>query len=387
MEKTSTSLPTQRQCKQQSFSLGLYDPRRKRPLQELPFLQRPVSDQLGWSCSTTLILNVRVTASSQVEHHLNSLKKLDIMSIRPTFVTTHQQLRLDLDIAVEREIDGVGMGVLSDGTPFLNIRGLARMCGVDHAQIIRITSDWIQTPLRPREQKIRELVRAQGADDRVAFIAIHKNGTIHHSIPDAVCMAILEYYAFEARAASDTASRNYRILARKGFQAFIYAQVGYNPSGSANVAWRQFHDRVSLTYHTVPDGYFSVFKEVASLLVTLIREGANLGQSFIPDISIGQRWSSFWKQHNLEVIYGARLRYEHNYPAYFPQAASNPQLPFCYPDDALGEFRKWVREEYVAKHMPTYLNDKVRQGQIAAPAARAALDAFTPKRLASRTAR
>ena len=97
------------------------------------------------------------------------------MSNSASIVTTPQQLRLDLEVAVEREIDGVGMGVLSDGTPFLNIRGLARMCGVNHASIIRITADWLQTPPRPREQKIRELVRAQGADDTIAFIAVNKN--------------------------------------------------------------------------------------------------------------------------------------------------------------------------------------------------------------------
>jgi hypothetical protein len=31
-----------------------------------------------------------------------------------------------------------------------------------------------------------------------------------------------------------------------------------------------------------------------------------------------------------------RIKYEHNYPAYFPQAISNPQHPCYYPDDALG---------------------------------------------------
>ena len=291
-------------------------------------------------------------------------------------VTTPEQLRLDLDIVVEREVDGVGMGVLTDGTPFLNLRGLARMCGVDHTTIIRITADWVQTPLRPREQKIRELVRAQGADDGVAFIAISKNGTIHHAVPSAVCMAILEYYAFEARSESDTAANSYRVLARKGFNDFIYAQVGYNPAGTANVAWQQFHDRVSLAYHTVPDGYFSVFKEIADLFVTMIRGGANLGKTFIPDISVGQHWAKFWSAENLEVLYGERIKYEHNYPAYFPQSASNPQPAYCYPDDALAEFRDWVRKEYIAKRMPAYLDQKVREGKIAAPAARRALDAF-----------
>ena len=110
-------------------------------------------------------------------------------------------------------------------------------------------------------------------------------------------------------------------------QAFIYAQVGYNPTGSANIAWQQFHDRVSLSYHTVPDGYFSVFKELADLLVTLLRQGVNIGQSFIPDISVGQRWSKHLTDQNLDSVYGPRMRYEHKYPAYFPQAASNPLKP------------------------------------------------------------
>jgi len=312
------------------------------------------------------------------------MRRLDKMTKSTALTTTPEQLRFDLDIAVEREVDGVGMGVLSDGTPFLNIRGLARMCGVDHSLIVRITGDWVETPLKAREAKIRELVRAQGADDTIAFIALIKDGTIHHAIPAAVCMAILEYYAFESRVGNEDAAKSYRLLARKGFNDFIYSQVGYNPTGSANIAWQQFHDRVSLSYHTVPDGYFSVFKEIADMLVTMIRQGADIGKSFIPDISVGQAWGKFWAGENLDVVYGERLKYEHNYPDYFPQAASNPQSPWCYPDDALGEFRKWVREHYIPKKLPAYLESKVGQGAITAKKANTAIEAFKahkPKRL------
>jgi hypothetical protein len=317
--------------------------------------------------------------SSQVDHHINVLKRLDKMTTEDDLITAPKQLRLDLQVATEKEIDGVGMGVLTDGTPFLTIRGLARMCGVDHTSIIRITADWVQTPLKPREKKIREIVRAQGADDSIAFIAMPKKGMIYHAVPSAVCMAILEYYAFEARAESDHAANSFRTLARKGFTDFIYAQIGYNPTGDANLAWQQFHDRVSLSYHTVPDGYFSIFKELADIFVTLIREGANLGPSFIPDISVGVLWAKHWNAENLDVVYGERIKYEHNYPLSFPQSASNPQKPYCYPDDALGEFRKWVREVYIKDRMPVYLNQKVREGRIAAPSARKALEAFVPR--------
>lgn len=305
------------------------------------------------------------------------------MTNRKDLSTAPFQHSLDLQIAAEGEFDGIQMGVLADGTPYLSIRGLARMCGVEHSQIVRLTAAWQDIPAKPREQKIKELVRAQGADDSVAFHAIQRNGTIHHIVLPAVCMAVLEYYAFEAKGVDSAhAANSFRLLARKGFQEFIYAQVGYNPTGAPSIAWQQFHDRVSLSYHTVPDGYFSVFKELADLTVTLIRAGANLGSEFIPDISVGIHWGKHWTSNNLDVVYGQRQKYEHNYPLYFPQAASNPQQPYCYPDEALAEFRDWIKKEYHAKKMPNYLLDKVKQGQITSVQANAAIEAVTPKRIA-----
>lgn len=333
---------------------------------------------LGSFCAH-LLYTAGMMTSSRVEHHLNTLKGLDDMIKNTTVSITPKQLHLPLEIAAEREIDGVGMGVLNDGTPFLTLRGLARMCSVDIASIVRMTAQWLDTPLRPREAKIRELVRAQGFDDSVAFIAVQKMGIVQHAVPPAVCMAVLEYYAFEAKADNDHAEKSYRTLARKGFSDFIYSQVGYNPTGSVSVAWQQFHDRVTLSYHAVPAGYFSVFKEVADMLVTLIREGADLGPSFIPDISVGIHWGKHWTTDNLDIVFGDRIKYSHNYPAYFAQAASNPQPVFCYPDDALGEFRKWVREFYIPTKMPNYLSDKVKQGQIASAKATAAIAAFAPR--------
>ena len=43
---------------------------------------------------------------------------------------TSDQGTFDLGIDIERDIEGIGMGVLSDGTPYLNQRGLAALCGV-----------------------------------------------------------------------------------------------------------------------------------------------------------------------------------------------------------------------------------------------------------------
>lgn len=302
----------------------------------------------------------------------------------PTLVTTPGQLTLNLEIAAEREIDGIGMGVLSDGSTYLTIRGLAKMCGVDHSGLVRLTAQWQDSPQPPRINKIKEIIRDQGGDDARAFLAIEKDGSIHHAVPEKVCMAVLEYYAFEAAGDQrEIAARNYRLLARKSFRDFIYAAVGYNPTNSSTVAWQQFHDRVSLTYHTVPDGYFSVFKELADVMVTLIREGANLGPSFVPDISVGIHWGKHWTDNNLDNVYEPRKKYPHSYPSYFAQSTSNPQPAYCYPDEALPEFRKWMRDVYLKSKLPPYLLGKQKAGEIPAPAVTKALTALSAGRPSS----
>ena len=40
------------------------------------------------------------------------------------------------------ERDGIVMGALSDGTPYLTGRGLARMCGVENSVIFRLPNNW-----------------------------------------------------------------------------------------------------------------------------------------------------------------------------------------------------------------------------------------------------
>jgi hypothetical protein len=52
------------------------------------------------------------------------------------------QKMLKLTIAREVEIDGVQMGVMSDGTAYLTGRGLAAMCGVVHSVIQDLTNNW-----------------------------------------------------------------------------------------------------------------------------------------------------------------------------------------------------------------------------------------------------
>ena len=55
--------------------------------------------------------------------------------------TTVNDLPL-FEATIEKEINGIGMGVLNSGIPYLTQNGLAIMCGVESRSIRKITVDW-----------------------------------------------------------------------------------------------------------------------------------------------------------------------------------------------------------------------------------------------------
>lgn len=68
----------------------------------------------------------------------------------------------ELALEAEKEVQGIGMGVLSDGTPFLNQRGLAALCGVQNAHIGTISKDWADAEPKPRIAAIKAIVGKGG---------------------------------------------------------------------------------------------------------------------------------------------------------------------------------------------------------------------------------
>lgn len=292
-------------------------------------------------------------------------------------VTTFPEPPIVLRIEKEIDFDGVGMGVLSDGTPYLTLRGLARFCGVEHALISRIAQGWNSPEPRPREVKIKKYLTDQNILLSEAYIKVMHDGVPHYAFPDVVCMAILEYYAFDPNSPSrDHAVEKFRLLARRSFKDFIYTQLGYRAEARVPIQWRQFLDRVALVHDRVPNGYFCVFKEIAGIIVTLIRHGAQIDHRFVPDISVGNGWAKHWKAQLFDAHFGERRTYDHAYPEYFPQASSNPQAVFCYPDTALAEFRRWFRETYLLEKFPSYIRSKVRDGGLPAAFSDVAWRAF-----------
>jgi hypothetical protein len=134
---------------------------------------------------------------------------------------------LDLGIERQTEIRGFGMGILSDGTPFLNQRGLARLCGVRNAHIGIISSTWNEEPQKQRLKTIRAILSSSGVALQEPHIRLRRGSRAVFAYPQTVCLAILEYYAFHAGArCRDEARNNLRALAGRALQEFICTQVG-----------------------------------------------------------------------------------------------------------------------------------------------------------------
>ncbi len=134
-------------------------------------------------------------------------------------------------IGTAERVRNVGMGVLTDGTPFLNQRGLARMCGVQNAHIGTIGTEWDEPVQKPRILAIKRILASREITVSAPFIPV-KHGSVSMSCyPDFVCLAILEYYAFDAGPnIQKEAQDKYRWLAGRSLREIIYTQLGYNPA-------------------------------------------------------------------------------------------------------------------------------------------------------------
>jgi len=270
-----------------------------------------------------------------------------------------KQLVLDIGVEVQRDVNGVEMGVLENGLPFLTQTGLAKICGVARSVIFDITQDWAlhyadEVLSKDRISFIKEYLFRNGYTDPQLYVETLKDGAPHYAYPDIVCMAVLEYYAFETKTKSQVAVDNYRRLATFGLQKFIYQALGYTPPDK----WKYHHDRISLLQDGAPDGYFIVFHEVSGMIVDLINAELAVNDKTIPDISVGRCWSDHWKANAYDEAHGERIKFQHNYPSYYPQSASNPQLPWAYPNEGIAEFRRWFRHDYLVTRFPKYILTK-----------------------------
>ena len=294
---------------------------------------------------------------------------------------TPSQGTLPLGIEKTGDYGEIGMGVLSDGTPYLSQRGLAVLCGVENAHIGTISSQWNEADPKPRIQKVKAILASAGMTSNAAHVEVAHGGIKHYCYPAEICLAVLEYYAFDAGAnLQEQARQNFRLLAGSKLRDMIYQRVGYDPTGANR--FNKWHERISLNHQSAPKGYFHVFNEAHTIIYELILAGAEIGERTVVDISIGQHWGRHWEDNGLAGAFGARGKYPHRYPDDHPQARSNPQESWCYPMNALGAYREWLQDDYIeGGKFKGYLDGKVRKGDLAPSVAQLAIETIAPAQL------
>ena len=193
-----------------------------------------------------------------------------------------------LEIDTVKENDGVQMGVLKNGSPFLSQGGLARFVGIDNKHIRELSKEWTNERHNTSKKRllyIKKILDEKGYTEDSLYIKTIKNSSPYYAYPDIVCMALLKYYAFENK--NETAINRLMNLAEITFKKYIYQATGYHPKTNNVDKWHYLHDRINANKFLVPKGYFSIFREIHTLVQDLILYDFPLNDTTIPDGSVG----------------------------------------------------------------------------------------------------
>lgn len=319
-------------------------------------------DQITDSVGTSLEAASKAAANHESKSQaapLKSNKNNDLDGFKAIQTAPQKQMPLDLGIEIEKDINGIEMGVLENGIPYLTQKGLSKVAGIARSVIYDITKEWEEhfedeVLGKDRISFFKNYLFSNGFQERKLHLETMQDNSVHFAYPDLVCMAFLEYYAFESKGDNSVALENYRKFAAHGLRKFIYEALDYTGGDK----WRYYLDRVSLLKDSAPLGYFIVFQETTGLAVDLINADLPVNHKTLADISIGSCWGRHWTEENLAKDFGERIEWKHNYPNYYPQASSNPQPAKAYPDAALPYFRQWFKQEYLTTKFPKYMLTK-----------------------------
>ncbi|ESQ90841.1 hypothetical protein ABAC460_08410 [Asticcacaulis sp. AC460] len=131
--------------------------------------------------------------------------------------------KAELTVATYAEVDGIGMGLLSNGEPYLTQRGLAALCGVQNAHIGNIGRDWDSG--KPRVAAIQERLGFRRAQ---AHRVLSHDGHRLFAYDMAIAQAVLDYYALDV--AKPEAVRNRRRFADGALKSHVLKQFNAAPA-------------------------------------------------------------------------------------------------------------------------------------------------------------
>jgi hypothetical protein len=118
------------------------------------------------------------------------------------------------------EQDGIEFYTLKTGVSGMSISGLARLCGIDRRAISRLLKRIHGTKIRSEWLK-----SFLGKDLHLGLNSVSGAKIIHGE----VCVAIIGYYAFEARNKTKAAEYAFKKFAYMGLESWIQSITGWKP--------------------------------------------------------------------------------------------------------------------------------------------------------------
>lgn len=279
-----------------------------------------------------------------------------------------------LEVIKSIEVSGspIEVGILQDGTPFLSGRGLARACGISNSTLVGWGEITPQLGESHRAGKMANLLATYGYEGDRFFFKI-PDGTKFEgkanvsAYPYKVCMAFLDYYAFEAN--KEAARNSLRILSEKQLPQFILAAVNGTMAASAQPIQpqpRPSRVRESSPFETrplrdgIPVGYFTISQLWSEEQVQSLQTALQLDAFPLTPAHIEKTWNHYWDIYKLWEQHGERFPLPHlemNHP-------SRTQS-YIYPLSALNEFKQWLNLEFIPDRFPSYLQRKMKQREFA----------------------
>jgi transcriptional regulator with XRE-family HTH domain len=235
--------------------------------------------------------------------------------------------------------------------------GLAKLCGVSQQAVSnlektltsRAPSKWLETFVG------QDLTLTSSAKDPTLTVNSIKAGNIS-IYRSTFCARVIQHYAFQGNEVAQYSLDQFTDL---GISQWIQGITGWKqePIRSYIPYWYQ---RLTLfTAKTrIPDGWWSVFEELAKLMRELEGLGYVLpdvspttGKPITPDISIGQMFCKHMRAQGHDVD-GEIEKYLHYYPD------GREIFANIYPDKWLQEFRSWFNSVWKKDRLINYLGSR-----------------------------
>jgi len=259
----------------------------------------------------------------------------------------------------------IEVGILPDGTPFMSGRELARACGISNSTLVGWGERTPQMGDRHRAGKMAELLATYRYGGDRFFVPI-PDGTKFggranvSAYPYQVCMAFLDYYAFEAN--KEEARNSLRVLSEKQLPQFIYEAVREQPQPPLKLQPELQRVQAGSPFQTrplrggIPIGYFTVDQVLAE------EQARSLPTSQFPELyaallsNIEKAWNRYWTIQQL----GAELGDRFPMPQLISHDWARPRQ-YVYPTAALESFSNWLNRQYLPERFPSYLQRKRSQ--------------------------